>query len=1626
MPFEDAGRSDIQLGELLQQIDEVAGTADSGKWPGWDQVLDADIFQERRSIIGGRAARSPYTEFRVTNKAVERGAVRVIPDEEAYQDYLKAVQGRPAAAADVADEGPDFIGPSEGELADLEVWERDHPELPWTPWTDRLTAADQAYDEANERLGQELDKHPGPVRRRWDDHPEERPIEVDELMEAVDRAEIERIDARDEWERGFPAMLNVKLQDALVKKARLELARDAESDPLTRLDFQNQIDELDKFIDPIMAKRGEVDDLFAQIDLGDGATAADLPLLETLLSDSAARAAMLNAAADAAEQNAYEALAHAQGKVHLFNVHQQRLQNYHARLGQGTVYRGVAEDPEFAKTLRAETQAMDPSTPIPERVEYIHKEIKHLRHLVERLTTSSPEQWFDYAWADAEGKTFLLAAEAQPGVDWQLKQFHYPDYNMNKLSKFMYGGVARASEYLNAKKWFGYVSADDATSLYKALVMAKISTLLRIPMADEMTRFLPEHVNPLKALEDARWMREYDKMPDDVKADIASLMERMSYGDSEFVHWGDGKFRDFLLKQAMDDRRSKVFAYWMGARMRGAEGITRAVGQWLSDPANEKSSLYRYVAQQVTEGGELGTVQIVGRGGVVEEIDDGLLIAYQLIGMAPGGGLHNLAFETHRLDRAGNATSQVLNLARMLEMHFDYWTKHPAFGHFYRIADESVVDDVALDLMEQGKWDRRVQLGASAEAEIDGELHQLSGYLGRKQMNAAIKACEQIIRLNPDAEEVKRLMPWVVGRDAGIEVGGIPVVKNLQKFTYTLLDRFGSKMNEMMYATAFKRERDELIKLSGSAEDKIDDAAMAVIERKAHFEARRYVFDTMFNGSIYFGEDMLRNVFMFLPAYRQFMEYWVPQMVKKPLTVGNLVYRANTQRTSEGKEGFGWVRPLFYPGLQVNLSSASFLINQGNNGAFGWLPGGGPILTMPVSLLASLNADDKTSFWGELPQHWPFTFAQPFRALNSPLDKIVYGATGKRLPWPFGSDPDRDPWRELMATRNEALQGKWPDESKSYTWQGRLRALAEGGWNYVVPYQMRYSDPEVEKMVMSRKAYSSATTPEGVEKILSQPGNETFKQFVEWQNLPSYLQMDYLQSHPKIIPFMVSGFSAGDNGAAGRAIVWSKMRTFTGVADPTAYNERLGYRYQQLKAITDAVEARAIRDEEVTWWEKYRKKHAEDHDIYRLTEEWERSEGAFDVGGIFYQQGKRGYAFYQDEINMKWAGIDESFIGISSYDADSFRLARMMDEMGGASKALLQLSPNYEMYVLRKVQKSRDSVREIAKRFLDVRQPTRLTPSDITAAGYTGEEAAKLADAVNYIDKIWDEAQRRIKPLGKYGYATSEGRAIRKAAIQAQNRLLHSSPLLEKFLGEGAVSLFRSTYLTRPVWERSDFVDLDNMDPVERETFERLLTRKLDGKRVLPRKDVPYLPAAADRALPQGKVVGYQPVVKNGKVVSWKVQVRIGSITGVTTARQKPKGVDGLDLSVEQAIRMMQFSFEHTPTTKAEDMLAWRAQVRASMPRWAQDLAYDWVRSEAWKHYFDAASSARSHVRDTLNPWYSDAPGFSSQSKYGMKTKKWLQSYAKYLEQLSPEFGAEYRSYNERNYLTNAILGWYL
>ena len=861
---------------------------------------------------------------------------------------------------------------------------------------------------------------------------------------------------------------------------------------------------------------------------------------------------------------------------------------------------------------------------------------------------------------------------------------------------------------------------------------------------------------------------------------------------------------------------------------------------------------------------------------------------------------------------------------------------------------------------------------------------------------------------------------------------------------YSILDYFGSKMNEMVYAHTFSENVDALSsEMAGNLGRTLTNAEILGIEEKAHFTARAYMERVMFTNVTYGGEDFLRNLIMFLPAYRQFATYWAPYLAKHPLAL-SVVYRANRDKEKMKVHAYG---------QEFNLTSMSFLINQSDTkdhpwkALTGWLPSGAPLITVPVSIGAHFTMGSKSSPWGELAGNWPFEFAGEYTALNSPVDKIVYGALGVTLPWPLGSDREKNLYY-AMQIQNEALRKHDTQISEGDAlWKVRMNKLREGMWNFLVPVRMRVDDNDVQNMMTGRRDYTAAQTPEEIAEVLNRPEMALFRTFLEWEKLPAYEKTAFAALHPEIAVFAVSGYSAGENPNGATGFLYSDIQRF-GVPDPGGYVGRVDDWQVRIDKVVDAEKFRQRKADEEAWWYDYKARAAQTpgmaHQLDRLQVEWETSTGAFSANAgvtgdnAFYMQGKRGLAYYAKNLEGKYNGITDPYTGITYRPGqpagDAYRYAKFLDQMGGASRLYLQSSPNYEMYVLAKVTEQQDNVQSVITDLTEQRMVSRMTDKQIRGLGYSEKDVTFLSGVVRSLDNLWNASDKIVSGYTG-GYTSSPGRVQRKLAIEAQNRMIHSSPLTERFFGDNIAALYGDTALTTPVWEREDLVRLDKLDAAEKEMFLHLTT-ELDPETGVPRLKVPYLPGTKEQLIQNATILSYIPVVKNGRT-TWLARVRVGDVGGrggigatgvVGTIPSKPPDatVTTIQMNFKQAEKFFSDAYRSVPKNLA-GVEAWRAQLKAAkVPAWAEGMIEEKMRVESWKSWLAAATAARVELRDTINTGYGDAPGMSPATGMGTDWKSSLLNYGVVLGQMSPAFKTEWERYNKDNEMLNSILDWRL
>lgn len=1238
-------------------------------------------------------------------------------------------------------------------------------------------------------------------------------------------------------------------------------------------------------------------------------------------------------------------------------------------------------------------------------------------------------------WALEFQPELVLEWSPQPSRVWQLQMYSRSSYNDAKVAKFMAGGMVKKMEMFNSRKFLFGRSLDDFTTMYKTFVMMKISTMLRIPLADEFVRLFTEGIHPMEALREAKALRAIDKLPQDIQYKLSELIRTSIDGPMAIIPHNHPRAWLAYQHVLLNDRNDPTFARYLAGKTllaRRKDEMVRQVDAYVF----EANSPYPNLQSLINDYRNLW----------IERGDDAFLFkAWYMMGYEKNGGLRRLGIDTHRImrlgDEPGDVTMQTFmneerqaesfaasegrwtaqdelstpvtekgvdqfadsrNLIDNLVRWYDWWYDHEYLGPDWHLAKQLTDDDlVRMGVLGSGEGVMELPPGTRFMTDYTKRM----GVPSRENWDKLVKALNNpTIKTQPD--KVAALYPPLQIRTNGTSLDGIPVVHQVRDAFYGILDWGGSRMNEMVYAHVFTRERDEALAAIGKTLDNVSASEIAEIEKRAAFHAREYLHRVMFNNATYMGEDMLRNILLFLPAYRQFVQYWVPYLATHPFAL-TMAYRLNRDKEQLQNMQVG--------PLSFDLARMSFLINQGDNRYTGWLPSGAPLISLPVSALAMRGEGDEKSVWGNLAGHWPFDFAGSYMPLNSPVDKVIYGIFGVTLPWPLGSDHERNPWRELQFVRNAAMKGEEMSASEAH-FQNRMRRLFEGGWNFVVPIGMRVNDKGVEQMVEARREWNASKSPKDLEKVLSQSGNETFKTFIKWQNLPSYEQLKFLKEHPEIVPYMVSGFEGRVTNDTKTALIWSDLREL-GSPDPALYTRRLEGKYEMIQKIIDAGDARAAYKAEEKWWERFSAMKGESHEYARLSWEWENSEGTFAPGGVQYAQGHFGRAYHMELLNGKFAGIGDPFTGISSTDSDAYRLAKLLDTLGGEGKKLLQMSPNYEMYVLLKLDENMENNKDLLSSYRERRMATRMSREKILEAGYSQAETEQIQRAVRSIDNLWNQADKIVAKFPD-GYIGSEGREIRKQAITLQNQLIASSPLLEEFLGDNVAALYERSFLTKPAWKREDLVRLDDMDETERDMVYHLMEEK-DPLTGAARWNGLYMPEKEKRWIDGAKVIGYVPV--DG---GWRTKIQMGEVVG-TVQGKVPKEAGDIELIFTKVYEMMKNAFDATPDEIAANA-AWYAKMRKSLPRWAEELVEDGIRAEAWRFWLDAATMERHNLRTTVNPYYSDAQGFSLSSKYGLRVKKNLLRYAKWLGQVTPAFRREFAQYNANNEMLNSILGWYL
>jgi len=246
-------------------------------------------------------------------------------------------------------------------------------------------------------------------------------------------------------------------------------------------------------------------------------------------------------------------------------------------------------------------------------------------------------------------------------------------------------------------------------------------------------------------------------------------------------------------------------------------------------------------------------------------------------------------------------------------------------------------------------------------------------------------------------------------------------------------------------------------------------------------------------------EENMRNVVMFLPAYRQFLTWWAKRFATHPFGTHQLM------------KGLSSVPPVRIPddtpligGVQWNPQSMNFFAGLSGEGNQSWLPPVAPTITVPAMVGALTGNPEANAFYKKLNGGF-----EPGGPQMRWLDSLVYGAFGatfydveNRLGIPDPGSKQIDTSRKKRIAAEIVAQAVMTDgkgiDAGAAVAAVRRQELGKGAIQWLLPgtwsakkakFTTTLSDGTKMNLDMGRIAtaqwqYLSAITPEAKAKVL--------------------------------------------------------------------------------------------------------------------------------------------------------------------------------------------------------------------------------------------------------------------------------------------------------------------------------------------------------------------------------------------------------------------------------------------------------------------------------------------------------------------------------------------------------------
>ncbi len=498
------------------------------------------------------------------------------------------------------------------------------------------------------------------------------------------------------------------------------------------------------------------------------------------------------------------------------------------------------------------------------------------------------------------------------------------------LARFQAGPAFRMAQLANStrKIGLGFISIDEATALYKQLILTNYSTALRVSAADEAVRTVPEGTL-------WRW--------------------RHNLGVTKQLG-AEGKLPKELLTHEEGLGRAWTFGHNSGDYVRVMPGM---VGHY-----EGFSTELRFARE---EEAVFGPWKENGY-----SIDKALPLIRKEISAKTERGARLRAF---LMEEGGSKRATLASLeSGALNENVENWLKQK-YNYYKKIEG----NEKLLDIYKSGKVTKK-----------------------------AYKALD-----------VTDLWPvtWLnrVGESGGKSIPGLNWWGQQKWGPFGVMESINDTLQRVTYGSYYERFSKDILKRMKASGATIDEQAIDLAHVEASEKAMLKVTEASYTANVTVMEDVLRNVFLFLPAYRQFAKYWSKILLKHPLPMTGVSKQLTDKDSDNPLAHDSWSLP--FGDYSMPNMARPFFAEEG----WALAPNFGPAVTTPIRIAAYGNDWDMGWAAGT-----PLAFANTSLSGAGPLPDIYFALTGKGM-GPLGKDVDVYQRAELAYRMAQVCNGQAPD-----------------------------------------------------------------------------------------------------------------------------------------------------------------------------------------------------------------------------------------------------------------------------------------------------------------------------------------------------------------------------------------------------------------------------------------------------------------------------------------------------------------------------------------------------------------------------------------------------------------------